>query len=74
MRQTTEDKIAQLRRERLLNKRVRLVFTDDAYTTIRPGDEGVVRFIDDIGTVFVDWDNGSTLGLVESAGDRFDVL
>ncbi|NBO55080.1 MAG: DUF4314 domain-containing protein [Actinobacteria bacterium] len=62
------------KRDRLVGQRVRLVFTDDKHTTLQAGDEGVVTFIDDIGTVFVDWDNGSSLGLVEDAGDRFEVL
>ena len=44
--------------------RVRLIKTDDPYTTLKPGDEGDVTFVDDLGTVFVDWDNGSQLGLV----------
>jgi hypothetical protein len=30
--------------------------------------------IDDLGTVHVRWDSGSTLGLVPDAGDRFRVL
>lgn len=47
-----------------IGKRVRLVRTTDPYTSLRPGDEGVVNFIDDTGTVFVDWDNGSGLGLL----------
>ena len=69
-----ETKMIARKRDRLVGQRVRLVFTDDKHTTLRAGDEGVVTFIDDIGTVFVDWDNGSSLGLVEDAGDRFEVL
>jgi hypothetical protein len=61
-------------RKRLIGKRVRLEYTNDRYTDLRSGDEGVVTFIDDTGTVFVDWDNGSGLGLIESAGDRYSVL
>lgn len=36
----------------------------DPYTTLKPGDKGTVNFVDDTATVFVDWDNGSTLGVV----------
>lgn len=61
-------------RERLIGKRIRLVFTNDEYTDLRAGDEGTVTFIDDTGTVFADWDNGSGLGLIEQYGDRFEVL
>ena len=48
----------------LLGKRVELISCDDQYTKLTPGDKGVVNFIDDAGTVFVSWDNGSTLGLI----------
>jgi len=61
-------------RAHLVGKRVRLESTNDPYTDLRAGDEGVVTFVDDIGTVFVDWDNGSSLGLIESDGDRYDII
>lgn len=44
--------------------RVRLVFTDDPYTELTPGDEGTVSLVDSMGTVHVNWDSGSNLGLV----------
>lgn len=43
--------------------RVELVYMDDPYTALKPGDTGTVRLTDDIGTVFVDWDSGSHLGI-----------
>jgi hypothetical protein len=42
--------------------RVELVSMNDPYTKLKPGDRGTVRLVDDIGTVFVNWDNGSGLG------------
>lgn len=53
--------------------RVRLEGTTDIYTDLRPGAEGTVRFIDAMGTMFVDWDSGSGLGLVYSE-DRWTVI
>lgn len=44
--------------------RVELIRMNDPYTTLKPGDQGTVSCVDDTGTVFVDWDNGSTLGVV----------
>jgi hypothetical protein len=44
--------------------RVRLVQLLDSWSKLKPGDEGTVAFVDDLGTVHVDWDNGSNLGLV----------
>ena len=36
----------------------------DPYTQLQPGAEGTVRFVDDTGTVHVDWNDGSTLGMI----------
>lgn len=33
--------------------------------TVPPGTEGTVTYIDPFGTVFVDWDNGAMLGLLQ---------
>jgi hypothetical protein len=37
---------------------------NDPYTDLKPGDKGEVSFIDDTGTIFVNWDRGSSLGIV----------
>ncbi len=44
--------------------RVELVRMDDPYTTLKAGDKGTVAFIDDLATIHVNWDKGSSLGLV----------
>ena len=44
--------------------RVRLVRMDDPYTKLTSGATGTVSFVDDIGTVHVNWDCGSSLGVV----------
>ena len=36
--------------------RVELVCMNDPYTRLKPGDQGEVAFVDDIGTVHVRWD------------------
>lgn len=54
--------------------RVALVAMNDPYTKLAPGTEGTVRSIDDLGTIHVQWDNGSRLGVVEDAGDRIRKL
>jgi len=56
----------QLERRRELyapDTRVELVSMNDPHTTLKPGDRGTVTDVDDIGTVFVKWDNGSGLGV-----------
>lgn len=49
--------------------RVELVRTSDPHTRLRPGDQGTVRRVDDLGTVHVSWDSGSSLGLVPGEDD-----
>jgi hypothetical protein len=56
-------KIVEARRAKYkAGARVELVSLGDPYTTLIPGDRGFVEFVDDMGTVFVRWDNGSGLG------------
>lgn len=44
--------------------RVMLIRISDPYTNLRQGDRGTVTLVDDIGTIHVNWDCGSTLGVV----------
>ncbi|ROR28114.1 uncharacterized protein DUF4314 [Mobilisporobacter senegalensis] len=44
--------------------RVILVQINDPYTKLQPGDKGTVLGVDDIGTIHVNWDCGSSLGVV----------
>ena len=53
--------------------RVMLIAMDDPYSTLRHGDKGTVRVVDDIGTIHVNWDCGSRLGLVYP-DDSFEVI
>ena len=48
----------------IIGKRVRFLRSSDPYTKLEYGDEGVVRSVDDFGTVHIKWDNGSTLGMI----------
>ena len=44
--------------------RVELVHMDDPYNRkLVPGCKGTVRWVDDMGTIHVDWDCGSGLGV-----------
>jgi len=48
-------------------KRIRLVYTDDQFTKLKPGDLGTIRYyfrnLDSI-CVVVEWDSGSNLSLI----------
>ena len=43
--------------------RVALVKMEDPYTRLKPGEKGTVTGVDDIGTIHVNWDSGSSLGV-----------
>lgn len=54
--------IERLRKVYPAGTRVELVSMNDPYVKLIPGAQGTVQFVDDIGTVFVNWDCGSGLG------------
>ena len=57
-----------------IGKRVELVNCSDPWTKLAPGTQGTVTFVDDVGTVFVSWDDGSSLGMIREAGDLYRVV
>ena len=73
MKQLNREWIAFLREQYPVGSRIRLTETTDPYTKLAPGSEGTLMHIDDIGTFHVNWDCGSTLGLVIGE-DRFSIL
>ena len=66
--------LQKLKRDYPAGTRVKLMHMDDPYSRLKPGDEGSVIGVDDIGTIHVKWDSGSTLGVVfgEDRGKKLD--
>ena len=59
--------LERLRKEYPAGARVELVHMNDPYNTrLFPGARGMVVYVDDIGTIHVRWDCGSSLGIVYS--------
>ena len=56
--------LKQLKEYYTAGTRVMLIRMSDPYTDLRQGDRGTVTMVDDIGIVHVNWDRGSTLGVV----------
>jgi len=56
--------VQRLRKQYPNGTRVELVRMNDPYSKLKPGDHGTVVFVDDIGTIFCNWDCGSSLGVV----------
>ena len=53
-----------LREKYLTGTRVELVHMDDPYTSLTTGDKETVKHVDDMGTIHITWDCGSSLGAV----------
>ena len=60
-------------KDQLNGKRIELISTSDPYTELKPGDLGTVDFVDDLGTIHINWDNGSQLGLVPGE-DQYKIV
>lgn len=56
--------VEKIRKEYPIGTRIELVHMDDPYSRLKPGDQGTVLRVDDIGTIFCSWDCGSGLGVV----------
>lgn len=44
--------------------RIELICMNDPFAPVPSGTRGTVRAVDDMGTIFPDWDNGRSLGVV----------
>ena len=60
----SEKAVNRLREEYLTGARVELIHMDDPYTKLTAGDKGTVNHVDDMGTIHINWDCGSSLGAV----------
>ena len=54
---------------KMSGKRVKCLLMNDDYNPVPSGTLGTIDHVDDIGTIHVKWDNGSTLGLVPEEDD-----
>ena len=61
----SKEALQRIREEYPVGARVELMKMNDPYRTdLVPGCRGTVRFVDDMGTIHVSWDIGSSLGVV----------
>ena len=60
----SQETVERIRERYPVGSRVELICMNDPYTKLKPGDRGTVAMVDSIGTVFVNWDCGSSLGIV----------
>ena len=66
----SKETLEKLRKDYPVGARVELISMDDPYNKkLHPGSKGTVRFVDDMGTIHMKWDNGRTLAIVPSEDD-----
>ena len=46
--------------------RIELIHMNDPHAPVPAGTRGTVKFVDSMGTIFPEWDNGRSLGVVPS--------
>ncbi len=63
MRMISKELLELLRKKYPSGTRVELVSMSDPYTKLQKGATGTVISVDDIGTIHVSWDCGSSLGI-----------
>jgi len=63
MRIISPERLLQLKTKYTPGTRVELLRMNDPYTRLSPGETGTVTGVDDIGTIHVSWDCGSSLGV-----------
>ena len=64
MKTISKETLAMLREKYPAGTRVELVHMDDPYTKLTTGDKGTVKHVDDMSTIHISWDCGSSLGAV----------
>lgn len=68
-----DSKVKEIKEKYISGTRIRLSKTMDDERPIETGEFGEVDFVDDVGTVHIDWDNGRTLGLIPDK-DEFEII
>jgi len=57
----------------MIGKRIKLIKCTDEFSPLEKGIEGTVNFVDHVGTIHVNWDNGRSLGLIPGI-DTYTIL
>ncbi len=64
MKTPSKETLDLLRKTYPKGTRIELIGMDDPYSKLVAGDKGTVMYVDDMATIHISWDKGSSLGLV----------
>jgi len=59
----SKETVLRIKEQYPLGTRVELFCMNDPYSKLKPGDKATESLVDDIGTVHINWDCGSSLGV-----------
>jgi len=69
----SQEEVKRIKEQYPTGTRIELISMDDPYAPIELGMQGIVKNVDDAGTLHMKWDNGRTLGIVPGE-DQFKVI
>lgn len=69
----SQKQIEKIKEQYPVGTRIEIIHMYDLYGPIKPGTQGMVDSVDDVGTLHMRWDNGRTLGIVPGE-DQFKVI
>lgn len=69
----TQEEINQIKEKYVAGTKIELIKMYDYINAVPTGIKGKVDHVDDLGTIHVNWENGSTLGLIVGK-DEFKVI
>lgn len=69
----TQEEIKYIREKYVAGTKIELVKMYDLINPVPEGTRGIVQYVDDIGTIHINWETGSTLGLVIGI-DEFKII
>ena len=72
VKEHTQEEIKEIKAKYIVGTKIELIKMDDSQAPL-PGTKGIIENIDDIGTLHIRWENGSSLGLVVGV-DEFKVI
>ena len=73
LKKHTQEEIKYIKKKYVEGTKIELIKMYDLTNLIEEGTKGEVDFVDDIGTIHVSWETGSSLGLVVGT-DEFKII